>query len=168
VGRQPPGRPGTHQGSDQRTGAYFGEDVVEREGHPRQRSRKLGIKWFKRKRPFAGLLQLRRHPCARRRRFHQRCARLAPAAGKTRGIAACVPCHRPRRARHLPRTERSHPGGAESPARRRSPTDEAAPGLALPCSLSVRDQIVTAAANRAGDCSTAITVPGPVRLHPLQ
>lgn len=61
---------------------------------------------------------------------------------------------------------RSHPRGAESPARRRSPADQAAPGPALPRSLSVGDQIVAAAANRAGDCSTAIPVPGPARLHP--
>lgn len=77
-----------------------------------------------------------------------------------------MPCHRPRWGRHLPRTDRSHPRGAESSACKRSPADEAAPGLALPRSLSVGDRIVTAAANQAGDCSTAITVPGSARLHP--
>lgn len=61
-------------------------------------------------------------------------------------------------------TQRGAPRGAERPAHR-SPADEAVPGPALPKSLSIRHRIIAAGTNQAGDCSTAITVPVPARLH---
>lgn len=104
------------------------------------------------------------HPCAQRRWFHQCCIWLASAASKTWATTACVPRVGPSGAGTF-LAQRSHPRGAESPAHRRSPADEAVLGLAVPRFLSIRDQVVTVAANGAGDCSTALTVPGLARLH---